>query len=252
MSARKRDAHVRAALALAATAMLSVDAPAQLQARRWDVGTHIGITSFDKGTGIDGSPFVGVDATYRGLLQKTLAGLDLGFGINFAASQPQTIGDQFPVVQLDFGDTTFLHTVAQRITLLQFGAHGAVSTGFGALRVYALGGTGGYSITVNPRQNARNETFVHQLWQGGLGATYALSETIGIRLEGRSVWFTGFDRDRLDPTVGYTRDRRVRDALPPPHPEPKDGLAQNWQLSLVFNYVPNRVSGTPSEPEADR
>lgn len=252
MSGRTRNACVPVALALAAATLLPVAGTAQLQARRWDVGTHLGFTSFDKGTALDGSPFVGVDATYRGLLRRTLAGLDLGFGINFAGSQPQTIGDQFPVVQLDYGDTTFLHTVAQRITLLQFGVHSAVSTGVGPFRVYALGGTGGYSITVNPRQNARNETFVHQLWQGGLGATYALSENIGLRLEGRSVWFTGFDRDRLDPTVGYTRDQRVRDALPQPHPEPKDGLAQNWQFSLVFNYVPNRVSGTPTEPEGDR
>lgn len=252
MSRRDRTASRRAVLALAAAAFLPAVAAAQMQVRRWDVGTHIGYTSFDKGTGLDGAPFVGVDATYRGLLRRTVAGLDLGFGGNFAASQPETIGDQFPVVQLDFGDTTFLQTVAQRITLLQFGIHGAVSTGLGPLRVYALGGTGGYSITVNPRQNARNETFVHQLWQGGVGASYAIRETIGVRIEGRSVWFTGFDRDRLDPTISYTRDRRVRDALPPPHPEPKDGLAQNWQVSLVFNYVPNRVAGVPTEPETDR
>lgn len=252
MSGRNPTAFLRAALALAAAATLTADASAQVQARRWDVGTHIGLSSFDKGTGIDDAPFVGVDATYRGLLNRTLAGLDLGFGLNFAGSQPETIGDQFPVVQLDYGDTTFLHTVAQRITLLQFGVHGTLGAGVGPVRVYALGGTGGYSITVNPRQNARNETFVHQLWQGGLGLSYAIRETVGIRLEGRSVWFTGFDRDRLDPTVGYTRDRRVRDALPAPHPEPKDGLAQNWQFSLVFNYVPSRVGGVPSEPETDR
>lgn len=241
---------MRAAVAL--TVLLAVDAAAQDVVRRWDVGTHIGFTSFDKGTGLDGAPFVGMDATYHGLLGRRIAGLDLGFGMNFAASQPQTLGDQFPVVQLDFGDTTFLHTVAQRITLLQFGAHGRVGTAVGPVNVYALGGTGGYSITVNPRQNARNETFVHQLWQGGLGASYAIRDNIGVRVEGRSVWFTGFDRDRLDPTISYTRDRRVRDALPPPHPEPKDGLAQNWQFSLVFNYVPTRVGGTPSEPEGDR
>lgn len=252
MSRRKWKRGARAAVALAGAALLAADAAAQDAAHRWDVGTHIGTSSFDKGTGLDGAPFVGVDATYHGLLGRTIGGLNLGFGINFAASQPQTIGDQFPVVQLDFGDTTFLQTVAQRVTLLQFGAHGRVGAAVGPVRVYGLVGTGGYAITVNPRQNARNETFVHQLWQGGLGAGYAIRENIGIRVEGRSVWFTGFDRDRLDPTISYSRDRRVRDALPPPHPEPKDGLAQNWQFSLVFNYVPSRVSGTPSEPEGDR
>ena len=235
----------------AVAALAPVAANGQIQDQKWDVGTHIGWMTFDKGTAIDDAPFLGVDATYHGILRNRTGPLDVGLGLNFAASRPETIGDQFPVVQLDFGDTTFLYTVAQRITLLQFGVNATAGMMVGPFRVYALGGTGGYAITVNARQNTRNETFVHQLWQGGLGLNYAIRETIGVRLEGKSVWFTGFDRDRLDPTIGYAADRRVRDALPAPHPEPSRGLAQNWSFSLIFNYIPTRVAGGDDNPRGD-
>ena len=228
---------------LAAAVLLPSIAGAQIQERKWDVGTHLGLMSFDKGTGIDDAPFLGVDGTYHGLLKKWTGPLDLGIGFTFSAARPSTLGDQFPVIQLDFGDTTFLYTVAQTITLLQFGGQAVLGMDVGRFRVYTNGGTGGYSITTNPRQTTENETFVHEYWNLGLGLNYALRETVGIRLQGQSVWFTGFDRDRLDATVGYAKDRRVRDALPAPHPEPSRGLAQNWAFSLVFSYIPSRVGG---------
>lgn len=229
------------AVALSATAL------AAQASNRFTVGAHTGYTKFGDATALENEPFIGVDAAYR-LANFGLGGLDVGLGFTFAASRPKTRGDQFPVVAFDFGDTTFLFTVAQRVTMLQYGVQAVLGHSFGRMRLYGMGGGGAYSMLLDSRQNVSSQTFTKPMGLVGGGLEYAVGENFGFRFEARDLVLLDYDRDRLDPTVGYTHDRTVRDALPPP--DPAKSTIHNLQASLVFTYVPNRRGVTESEGEA--
>jgi len=227
-----------AAVALSATA-LAAQAP-----NRFTVGAHAGFTKFGDASALEDEPFFGVDAAYR-FANFGLGGLDVGLGFTFAASRPKTRGDQFPVVAFDFGDTTFLSTVAQRMTMLQYAAQGVLGHSFGALRLYGMGGGGAYSMILDSRQNVSPQTFTKPMGLVGGGLEYAVGQNFGFRVEARDMVMFDYDRDRLDPTVGHSHDRIVRDVLPPPIPA--KSTIHNVQASIVFTYVPNRRGVT--EPE---
>jgi hypothetical protein len=231
----------------AAALVMASAAQAQTTPGKYGVGAHIGYTSFDKGTGLANAPFFGVDGAYQTpwnpLKKIGLGNTDFSIGFMFAASRPLTRDDQFPVVALDYGDTTFLYTVAQRITLLQSGVTaGAGLHATDKIRIYAFGGVGAYTMFLDTRQNLKNQSFNHQMELLGGGVDYALSQSIGVRFELRAAIFSGYDRNRLDPTVGYARDQRIRDELPPP--DPASVRPWNPQMSIVFQYVPSRSGGT--------
>lgn len=230
---------------LAAVAMLA-NGPATAQApkNQYSVGAHAGALRFRSATGLADAPFAGVDATYTmgfNPLSFLSKDADFGIGFNFAASRPLTRGDQFPIVAFDFGDTTQLLEVNQRITLLHYGLQAVLGIPISRLRVYGLGGIGGYTIQLDSRQNLgnlRKRAFTHQMFQFGGGVGYAVTRDLGFRVEARDIVFLGYERKRLDPTIQYVRDGRIRDAVKPP--DPTWQRPQNLQLSIVFNYVPTK------------
>jgi opacity protein-like surface antigen len=226
------------AVALSATAV-TAQAP-----NRFTVGAHAGYTKFGDASALEDEPFIGVDAAYR-FANFGLGGLDVGLGFAFAASRPKTRGDQFPVVAFDFGDTTFLSTVAQRVTMLQYGVQGILGQSFGPLRLYGMGGGGAYSMILDSRQNVSSQIITNGMGLLGGGLEYAVGDNFGFRFEVRDFVMLDYDRNDLDPTVAYSHDRIVRDVLPPP--VPAKSTLHNIQASLVFTYVPNR-RGVP-EPE---
>lgn len=228
-----------------ATTLAVVAADAQVVASRFTVGTHIGYTRFDKGTGYENGPFLGVDGTLSTGLLKGM-GADLGIGFTFTAARPVTAWDQFPPVAFDFGDTTLLYGVAQRTTLLTYGLQGTVGFSAGVLRLYGLAGAGAYTMQLDTRQNVGNFSSTNAMLQFGGGVGYAISRSIGLRIEARDVIFNNFDRDRLDPTVGYTQDRRIVDAVP--NARSASERPHNIQAALVFSYVPNRGGTTEEVP----
>ncbi len=228
---------MRSALLVAGAVLLgAAPAAAQIVPSKWDVGTHIGLTRFDKGAALKDAPFVGLDGTYR--LGSRPAGAVLGVGFTFAASRPQTRGDQFPVVSLNVGDTTFLETVAQNVSLLQYGAQAMLSFATGRVHPYLFGGGGFYTMFLDSRQNEANRNFTKPMAIGGGGVDLAVSETIGFRLEARDLYMRNYDRNRLDPTVSYSRDQLVFNALP--LPDKTSSALHNLQMSLVFSYIPSR------------
>ncbi|HUE86002.1 MAG TPA: hypothetical protein VMO26_07990 [Vicinamibacterales bacterium] len=206
-------------------------------ASRFHVGAHAGYTQFGEAAALENDAFLGVDAAYR-LASLNLGGLDVGLGFTFAASRPKTTGDQFPAIAFDFGDTTFIQTVAQRITMLQYAAQAQLGGNFGRARLYGMGGGGAYSLIVDARQNLGGEVRTAPMGLIGGGFEYAIGQDFGLRFEARDMIMFDYERDFLDPTVGYIRDRRIRDALPPP--VPAKSSIHNVQASLVFTYVPNR------------
>ncbi len=223
---------------------LSATAGAAQVPNQFTVGAHAGYTQYGDASALENEPFIGVDAVYR-LANLGLGGLDVGLGFTFAAARPKTRGDQFPVVAFDFGDTTFLSTVSQRVTMLQYGLQGVLGHSFGRVRLYGMGGGGAYTTFLDSRQNVRSEAYTKPMGLIGGGLEYAVGRNFGFRVEARDMLLMDYERDRLDPTVGYTHDSIVRDVLPPP--DPAKSTIHNIQASIVFTYVPNR-SGV-AEPE---
>ena len=240
------------AAALALGAFVAEPAGAQVAPGRFGVGTHVGWTMFRSATGLEDAPFLGIDATYESPINLIgfLPGSDFGLGLTFAASRPLTRGDQFPLVAFDFGDTTFLYQVSQRITLLQYGMQAVGGVSFDRLRFYAFGGGGAYTIMPDSRAVLDNEAWTKGMLHAGGGINWAVGQSIGLRLEVKDVMFLGWDRERLDPTVDYSVDNRIADVLPPP--DPTWSRIQNLQASLVFSYIPNRRGTGADEPEVER
>lgn len=225
------------AVALAATAL-----PAQAP-NRFTVGAHAGYSTFNDAAALESEALIGLDAAYR-FANLGLGGLDFGLGFTFAASRPSTVGDQFPLIAFDFGDTTFLYTVAQRVTMLQYGAQAQLGATFGRARLYGMGGGGAYTMIVDARQNLGGEVRTKPMGIIGGGLEYAVGQNFGLRFEARDMVLLDYDREFLDPTVSYIEDRRVRGVLPPPA-EAKSTI-HNIQAAIVFTYVPNR-RGTTEE-----
>ena len=139
---------------LAALALVAGTAGAQAEPKRFSVGAQAGVYRFDKASGLENAPFAGIDAIYQ--LPTFGAGtngrIEPGIGFYAGVSLPTTDYRQFPVVAFDFGDTTFLYTVAQRVTMLQYGLQGQLGQKVGPARLYAVGGGGMYSMMPDARQ----------------------------------------------------------------------------------------------------
>lgn len=231
---------MRRHIALVGAMLLGAQAlGAQTQTKMFDLGAHVGQQVFNKGTALENTPFVGLDATYElpwNPLASLIKGSSFGVGMLLDVSRPVTRGDQFDAVAFDFGDTTFLYAVAQRVTLLQGGLEAVVGVPVGKVRLYGFAGTGIYSIFLDPRAVKRNEKFTNPMATFGGGLNYPISQSIGVRAQMRAVTFTKFDRERLDASTTYVHDQRIKDALPTADATSK--TPTNMQFSLVFQYIP--------------
>jgi hypothetical protein len=242
---------LRLGACLAALALVAGTAGAQAEPRRFSVGTQGGMYRFDDAAGLENVPFAGIDATYQfPFIGGAGGGLRLEPGLGFYANVafPTTRYDQFPVVLMDFGDTTFLKGVSQRTRLIEYGAQGQLASTFGRFRPYVLGSIGMYAQTVDPRQSGL-QSRSHPAFSVGGGLNFVVSNAIGLRVEGRNVTYTEYDRSFLDPTVAYTLDRRIMDELAPP--VPAKSTINNLRFAIVFSYVPggNRDAGDPTQPQ---
>lgn len=229
---------------LAALTLVVGSAEAQVAPRRFSVGAHVGRTMYDEATALKDAGFAGIDASYT---LPSLGRLDLGVGFNITASLPVTRYDQFPAVLFDFGDTSFIYGVSQRVRVFDYGAQGTIGTTLGRLRVYGIGGAGLYTIQVDPRQEGKLQSYTEPAFQVGAGANYVVSRTLGFRVEARNAIWTNFDRDRLDATVKYAQDRRLRDEFAAP--VPAKSTVNNLRLAIVFSYVPGGDSASDEQQQ---
>ena len=182
---------------------------------------------------------MGLDATYElpwNPLKLAARNSTFGVGINVDVSRPVTDGEQFPLVAFDFGGTTILNAVSQRIPLGQARLPAGAGIPIGKARLFGFVGSGIYSMFLDPRAERHNEKVTKPMATFGGGLNYALTSTIGLRAQARAITYTQFDRSKLDAGVDYIQDRRIRDALPPPTATSK--TPTNLQWSLVFHYIP--------------
>lgn len=230
---------------VAALALVASAAGAQAEPKRWSVGAMAGGYRFDESSGLRNAPFAGIDAMYQIPVPGSgAARLEPGVGFYAGVGYPTTDFRQFPVVAFDFGDTTFLVGVSQRTRLIEYGAQGALATTLGRFRPYLLGSLGMYAQTIDPRQGGLQSRSKPAFSVGG-GLNFVVNRALGFRAEARNVTYTEYDRSFLDPTVPYTRDRRIMDELP--DPTPAKSTINNLRFALVFSYVPGGAT-TSTDP----
>lgn len=228
---------------LAALALVAGTAGAQAEPKRFSVGAQAGAYRFDEASGLKNAAFAGIDAIYQlpTIGFTGTARLEPGVGFYAGVALPTTDFRQFPVVAFDYGDTTFLVGVAQRTRLVEYGAQGTLGTTLGRLRPYVLGGLGMYAQTIDPRQGGLQSRSQPAFSVGG-GLNFVVTRALGFRAEARNVTYTEYERGFLDPTVAYTRDRRIMDELPAP--VAAKSTINNLRFAIVFSYVPGGATPT--------
>lgn len=201
-------------------------------AGQFQVVPAVGAIRFDRASALEDAPFLGLDAAY--FLNSSIA-----VGLQFHASRPRTDGTYFPLAMLDFGDTTYLYAVSQRVTLVGAGAQVQLHQSFARFDLFVNAGGGVYRFYMDPRRAQTISRMSGPSALVGGGVNYMVSEAVGIRAEVRDVILMDFDRDALDATLSYVRNNRIPNVFPPP-PEEKD-VIHNLRFALGFSFVPGRV-----------
>lgn len=208
--------------------VLARPAYGQFEPHRYLIGARLGETSYDKSSGIDKGPMLGVDGTY-------FFNRSIGLGFMLDVTRPETKGEFFPA-ELTFGDTTFLYEVRQPLTIVQVGAQLVLQAPMGSFAPYVSAGAGWYRFFLDPAVSNGNKTFTHPMYSLGGGLNIRLSESSGLRFEVHDFVHTDFDRSRLNPVGPRFQPTRFPDAIVPP--EAAKSRTHNIQLALAFSFVP--------------
>jgi hypothetical protein len=218
-------------LVLAATVVAAGAAGAQVRAGQTLVTPRIGAVAFDKASGIEAGGFVGVEATYA-----LTSMFSIGAGLSVA--QANTRGEDF-ISTLTFGDTTYLYQVTQPLSVLNAEVVGMARLPFtfaDRFSPFLTAGVGGYTLYLDPQQNAGPRRFARMSGSVGGGLNIALGRAAGIQLDVRDMIFTDYKRDRLNPTEARFTGIRFPEDVPVP-PKAKE-IVHNLMFSLGFSFRP--------------
>jgi hypothetical protein len=212
------------------TVALVVAAP--VAAQDFEIGPHLGYVKFKDATGLDAGGMLGLDAVFR-------ISSRIGIGARLDVGRPRTDGKFFPA-EMSFSpvlesDTTLLFEVEQPVTLLQYHVQATVETG-GALSLFARGGGGGYTITLDPQVAAGRRNVSGLGFSVGGGVRLRTSSGTSIVVEVLDLVFTEFNREELNPVQPRFRPVRYPDVVPPQ--APFSGTAHNLYFALAFTFTP--------------
>lgn len=191
-------------LAVLAATLLGVEtADAQVVERgNFDIGVGGGAMLHPNHSALVGSsPFVNL----RGRIFIT-QNVGLGFSVDYARTE--TDDDIFPLAQFRFrspGDSTLFVALRQPLSLLHYQLTGTVGAPVGeSLYPYLTVGIGGYTIYLDPQTNNASERQSDLAFSFGGAVKLRVSGSAAIELSVRDVVYTGFDRDKLNPTFNRT------------------------------------------------
>lgn len=182
---------------------------------------------------------------------------NVGIGFSLDYSRTETDDDIFPLGQFAFttADSTLLVAMTQPLAIFHYELIGTLGKEVGRLYPQLVLGLGGYTIYMDPQQNAGNSRMSDFSFSVGGAVKWALSETAGLELSLRDVVFTGYDRERLN--LIPDRTCRVRDEtqfsgtvcpnerypfLDPEHSDPNwvgpSSTVHNFIVTLAFSLFP--------------
>ena len=213
---------------LAAWLVSAAPAAAQ-EPGRFQVAPLVGGVVFAEESALENAPFLGLDASY--FVTRNFA-----IGLTGLTARVKTDGSFFPLVLMDFGDTTYVYSVAQQTTLVSAGAHVQAHLPMDRIDLYATAGGGVYRFYMDPR---RTQTVTRStggtLLLGG-GVSYNINPRVGVRLDARDMMLLSYDRNDFDATVDYVRNDRIPDIAAAP-PEAKETV-HNLRFALGFSFIP--------------
>jgi len=196
-------------------------------AQEFQIGPRVGYVKWKEVTGLENGPMLGLDATYR-LSSR------LGVGVRLDLARPGT-DPQYFAAEMTFGDTTLIFAVQQPVTVLQYGVQAVLESG-GAFSLFAKGGGGGYTVTLDP-QTARGRVSDTQLgFNVGAGLRFRTGGGTSIALEVQDLVYTNFSRNALNPVESRFRPVRFPDVVPV-QPE-FEGTAHNIYAAITFLFTP--------------
>lgn len=238
---------VMTALAGVAFVLAAQDVAAQgLTAGRFTVTPVVGTIRWDDASALankeadDNGEFTkNVFTPTVGLSAEYLVARQVGLGFYFEAARPQTRGDYFPTLLLNFPNNAQLRTISQRVTLLMYGVQGTVNLPVGRVNPYLSGGAGLVTINGDPQQNDRNASFTNGQFQIGGGVGFHVSGSTSLRLDVRDFVFTGWDRDELYPVNPSFQNTLFPSANG--NPPAEKSTVHNIRLAIGFSYVPQQA-----------
>lgn len=213
-------------LALLAAAPLA----AQAEQGQFEVSTLLGWQRFDEAAALENGPAAGLEVQY--FLRPTIA-----VGGYLSVGRPTTRGEYFPLVGLEFEDSTFFYLPDQTVTQIGFGLAGMLRLPpVQRLAPYVTAGAGRTRFILDPEQNRGNRREGFATWMVGGGVQYSSGGGVGLRLDVRDEVYSGFDREVFSVVDPLFMDR----TMPHPNPnipEPKSTV-HNFRVSLAFSFVP--------------
>jgi hypothetical protein len=233
-------------LGAAALAVAAGSATAQEGSGSFRVGPRVGYTLYKDATGLKPGVNFGLDAVY-------FVSRNIGVGVLLDVARPQTDSSFFPV-EMSFGGSsadlnpdgeTYIFGVKMPVTVALYQLQAEFRFG-DRFQPFVTGSAGGYTMYLDPQVARGNTNFTNWAFSAGVGFVFRTSSSTGIRLEGRDVLFTGYDRANLnvqrliyDWTVtsgSFNQPVRFPEVLPPQ--DPFSGTAHNWQVALGFTFTP--------------
>jgi len=197
-------------------------------AQQFEIGPRLGYVKWKAETGMKNAALLGVDATYK-------ISSRLGLGVRFDVARPGTDGKYFPA-EMTFGDdTTMILAVSQPLTVLQYGVQAQFETG-GALSVFARGGGGGRSITLDPQAARGRITVSDWMFTAGGGIRIRAGGGTSVTLEVHDLIYPNFTRESINPVEPRFRPVRFPDVIPI-QPE-FSGTAHNIYAAISFIFTP--------------
>jgi hypothetical protein len=233
---------IRTALLVTTALALPMSVSAQWTTQQFSVTPRGGFMTFDKSSGIEDAPYMGVDAAY--VISPYLA-----IGTGLTVSRPQTAGDFF-VSQMTFGDTTFYMAIEQPLMMIDVALNAQLRYPGERFSPFANAGIGYYTLDLDPQVSSRPERTGGISGSIGAGILYHLSPRVGIQLEVRDLIYTGFERDDLNPvSPNFNNTRYPEDFAPPPAAKE---TVHNIMFGIGFSFVPRAAQVADVPPEERR
>jgi hypothetical protein len=198
-----------------------------LAAQHFEVGPRLGYVKWKGETGMTDAAMLGVDAIYR-------LNSRIGLGVRFDVARPGTDGQYFPA-ELSFNDTTVILAVEQPLTVLQYGVQAQVETG-GVFSVFAKGGAGGRTITLDPQAARGRVNVTDWMFSAGGGIRINSGGGTSVKLEVQDLIYANFKRESLNPVEPRFRPRRFPDVVP--YLAEYEGTAHNIYAAISFIFTP--------------
>lgn len=235
---------------IAFAALLWVAAPgwSQVERGQFDVNIGGGVALHPNSSALQSvSPILNLKG--RAFLNDNVG---LGFSVDYARTE--TDDDIFPLAQFVFStaDSTLYVALKQPVAIFsyQFLATLGAPVSEGAFYPYIMGGIGGYTLYLDPQEAEGPERQSDLALTVGGAVKLRLAGNSAIELSVRDVIFTGYERDRLNPTPPrdcranterqFTGDVCANERFPflDPAGEDPSETVHNIVLSASFSFFP--------------